>query len=275
MKRIHKAGRRYGLLLVIRRAPRIGRSTRWLCRCDCGNSTTVYDSALSQGRTRSCGCSRHNPSRIVDTIHGRAGPEFSAWGSMIQRCTNPNHPAYHRYGGRGIQVCESWRRSFDKFFADMGPRPTPAYSIGRIDNDGNYESANCWWATKVEQRANQAEGCLGEFVEHRGLRLNLTGWDAQQGFPASTVSKRLCAGWSVEDAIDLPVGEYPPDKLPKGTMTFRGRTKSQRAWAAELEITPVALCLRLKKGWSVERALTTKGRSRTRTRREGPRQTCD
>lgn len=77
---------------------------------------------------------------------------------MRVRCRNPNHHGYHRYGGRGITICERWE-SFENFVADMGLRP-PGTTLDRIDNDGNYEPGNCRWATPVEQRANQQKQVL-------------------------------------------------------------------------------------------------------------------
>jgi len=73
---------------------------------------------------------------------------------MMQRCTDPNQPAYERYGARGITVCERWR-TFENFMADMGDRPQ-GMTIDRIDNGLGYEPGNCRWATTEEQHANQA-----------------------------------------------------------------------------------------------------------------------
>jgi hypothetical protein len=33
---------------------------------------------------------------------------YSIWKSMMARCYNPNDRGYHRYGGRGIKVCDEW-----------------------------------------------------------------------------------------------------------------------------------------------------------------------
>ena len=76
---------------------------------------------------------------------------------MKVRCTNPRSPGWKDYGGRGISVCERWLHSFQDFFADVGPRPSDRHSIGRLENDGNYEPGNVAWQTAVEQRANRRD----------------------------------------------------------------------------------------------------------------------
>ena len=72
---------------------------------------------------------------------------------MLERCTNPKKDNFADYGGRGIKVCDRWRR-YKNFLADMGKRP-PGMTLDRIDVNGNYEAGNCRWATASEQRRNQ------------------------------------------------------------------------------------------------------------------------
>lgn len=93
--------------------------------------------------------------------HGQVGTgAYSSWGAMKQRCTNPRHRDYARYGGRGVTVCAQWM-SFAGFFADMGERP-PGMTLERIDNDGNYEPGNVQWANRFAQARNRSNKRLTE-----------------------------------------------------------------------------------------------------------------
>lgn len=73
---------------------------------------------------------------------------------MKQRCFNPRAEGYENYGGRGITVDPSWL-SFETFNRDMGSRPDKSYSLDRINNNGNYEPANCIWSDRIQQNRNK------------------------------------------------------------------------------------------------------------------------
>lgn len=89
--------------------------------------------------------------------HGMSGTiEYQSWRNMRNRCYDQKNHAYHRYGGRGITVCNRWRKSFTAFFVDMGERPFPRAEIDRIDNDGNYEPSNCRWIAHIENIRNSS-----------------------------------------------------------------------------------------------------------------------
>lgn len=80
-------------------------------------------------------------------------PTYRSCEKMIQRCYNPNQEKYPYYGGRGVTVCERWRKSFAAFLADMGECPSEL-TLDRKDPTGNYEAGNCRWATWEEQHKN-------------------------------------------------------------------------------------------------------------------------
>jgi hypothetical protein len=80
--------------------------------------------------------------------------EYTAWQRAKSRCHNPKDKSYPRYAGRGIEMCEKWRNSYEAFLADVGPKPAPHLTLDRINNNGNYEPGNVRWATWSQQRIN-------------------------------------------------------------------------------------------------------------------------
>lgn len=159
-RKVNLVGLRFSRLKVVSEAqPYKSPSGRlyimWNCICDCGNTTVVRSSALKPNGSKSCGCFSADSTKERATTHGMTRtPTYTSYRAMVKRCSNPNDPAYAQYGGRGIQVCERWKISFENFLADMGLRPKRR-TLDRIETNGNYEPGNCRWATKSEQQLNR------------------------------------------------------------------------------------------------------------------------
>lgn len=154
-------GQRFTRLLVLRPSLPVFMSGKlrpaWKCLCDCGKTAICLGESLRTNHTKSCGCLHLEKNRTNNLLHGhnrvgKRSPEYKSWDAMTQRTSNPNFIDYKNYGGRGIAVCERWRK-FENFLADMGARPD-GMSLDRINNDGNYEPGNCRWATRMQQRQN-------------------------------------------------------------------------------------------------------------------------
>lgn len=196
MRRMDLAGQRFGRLTVVCLVD-AARPTRWSCACDCGAAVSVAAHCLRNGDTKSCGCLSSERFRS----HGRSGtPTHKSWVAMKIRCTYPSAPNFHRYGGRGISVCERWLK-FENFLADMGERPSADHSLDRINNDGNYEPGNCRWATRKEQARNTPNVVL---ITINGRTQSRAAWLEEAGIPYPTFQSRVRDyGYSPEEAIAL------------------------------------------------------------------------
>ncbi len=129
---------------------------------------------------------------------------YRAWCAMKARCFNKNNKSYHRYGGRGITVCDRWL-SFENFHKDMYTRwlfHTKLFkqtTIDRINNDGDYCKENCRWATNKQQSNNRSSNRI---IEHNGQSLSLRQWSEKLGIKRTTITQRLDSyGWSVGRAL--------------------------------------------------------------------------
>ena len=128
------------------------------------------------------------------SVHKKEGNSYRA---MKNRCLSPSYRAYHRYGGRGIRICDRWlgKDGFKHFYEDMGDRPE-GMSLDRIDPDGNYCPENCRWATQKMQVCNSARKSKAKVTSEEMA-------EAKCSIPL--VYERLRLGWSKEDALSIPI----------------------------------------------------------------------
>jgi len=199
-------GRKFGRLTVLARAANRGIVVCWICRCDCGNNTTVRSASLKKGMTKSCGCLYAETVGKWNIKHsGEGSVEYRVWASMKNRCYNPHSEKYPMYGGRGIFVCQEWRDDFVRFYTDMGPRPSAKHSIERIDNDGPYSPHNCRWATMIEQQNNRRSNRM---FTYQGKTLSVAAWAREIGVPKTRLYDRLELGWPIARVLTEPCRKY-------------------------------------------------------------------
>lgn len=205
-------GQKFGRLTVVKRAEdmydKFGRHTMWECPCECGKTTIVGTSTLTCGVTKSCGCYKSEVTSKRAKTHGMSKTRlYGVWRTMLSRCYNENTKKYKLYGDRGIQVCDEWHK-FENFYewtisngydenADFGE-----CTIDRINNDGNYCPENCRWATRLEQANNTR---TNHFLEWNNENHTISQWANIVGINRRTISERINSGWSVEDALTIPI----------------------------------------------------------------------
>lgn len=208
-------GQKFGRLLVIQKAsPSKSRGPRWLCKCDCGAFRIVSAYNLKTGKTQSCGCLHKEQVAHLNKKHGEFKTRlYRIWAGVVDRCENSKKPAYENYGGRGIVVCDEWRKSYEAFrdwalvtgYADN-------LTIERINNDGNYEPNNCRWATRKEQARNRRR-------THLILGKSLAQWAEETGIHRGTIRSRIVDfGWSPEDAVSTPAKPRTKKNDVRGAM---------------------------------------------------------
>lgn len=185
---------RWGMLTVGARVAGTSGGAKWVCTCDCGNVIEVYGKNLRKKKRpqQSCGCVS-----LGSRTHSMSKTAvYGIWAKMLQRCGNPNDPAYLDYGGRGIAVCDGWRK-FENFLADMGERPTPDHSIERRDNDRGYEPGNCYWLPRSKQSLNRRNNV---YVDLGGETVTASEAARRLGVKYTTFLYRLSIGKTVAES---------------------------------------------------------------------------
>lgn len=198
---------RHAAWLVANKERRVGHVVRL-----CLNCKQEFHAPRWQVRgccTRKCAATYTWKTNRAKEMHGHSltggAPSltYMSWQRMLARCEYTKNPSYHRYGARGITVCERWH-SFVNFLADMGERPA-GMQLDRIDNDGNYEPGNCRWVSPKENSRHRSSNVMLTF---NGVTQCLSAWAEETGVPQWVISTRRLKGWPTERLLTEPVKRY-------------------------------------------------------------------
>lgn len=194
----------FGQWLVLERAHNnLNGATQWWCQCICGTRRIVVAGNLASGQSLSCGCYKEEKNTQRLRTHGQAyTSEYRIWAKMKERCYNPHSNRFKSYGGRGITVCEAWRTSFEAFYQDMGPRPSPHHSLERRNNNASYTPENTYWTTPDIQARNTRRNIL---LTLNGDTFCAEDWAFIKGIHAQTLLWRKHAGWPDEETLNTPI----------------------------------------------------------------------
>lgn len=252
---IDLTGQRFGRLTALKY---VG-DRKWLFKCDCGKEKIIRAADVKSGRTQSCGC--YMIERIIEThtTHNMTNTRlYKIYAGMKQRCLDKNSEEYHRYGGRGIVICQEWLDDFMNFYnwaiennydenANRGQ-----CTIERIDNDGNYCPENCRWATQQEQAKNKSKPT----VEICGESHSLKEWSKITGLPIYTIRNRIRANWKDEEILSIPnERENRIIHLDSKVITYNGETHNLVEWSKITGISNRVIAERIRMGFTPEQAL--------------------
>lgn len=236
--------------------------------CICGVTRFYLFDLLSRGETKSCGCLRNeliSKQGKLRLTHGmRKHPLYLVWKGMKGRCYNKGDIGYKNYGGRGIGICDEWLEK-PKLFFDWAIENgwQQGLDIDRENNDGYYSPTNCRFVPpKISSRNRRSNRWITAFGETKCL----TDWakDKRCKISFKRLWVRLAeSSWnSVEEMLITPPkmrGQNISNRVENKTVFAFGEEKSIAEWLKDERCLAdeERLRLRLKKGWSPEKALTT------------------
>jgi len=197
------SNQKFGLLTVVKRV-KIKDKFRWECLCECGKTTYAEASRLRYKRKQSCGClaTKKATKHGLYNENGKERVLYKRWITMKARCYNPKNKDFHRYGAKGISVCDEWKHDFLTFYNwSINNGFDKSLTIDRIDGAKGYYPENCRYATVRQQNNNTKSNVT---IEYNGDKDTISMMASKYNIRYGLLVYRIKAGWNLIDAFTKP-----------------------------------------------------------------------
>lgn len=200
MKQENLSNQKFNKLTAIEFAFKKDNKRFWRCICECGNQTFVNVYNLKHNKVRSCGCQKRENLIMRSTKHSMRNTKiYNVWKGIKSRCYNKNSKAFINYGKRGISMCSEWKNDFTIFYNwSIENGYHEGLTIDRIDNNGNYEPANCRWVDRLTQNNNTRST---KHYIYKGQDYTLSDLSLKFKINRNTLKSKLRRGVDLEDII--------------------------------------------------------------------------
>lgn len=155
-----------GNLKIIEKIHAKNKHFMMLLKCLCGSDIELSFNKYGLSNKVFLDCGLDTCQYVISKTRIQNFNLYQVWLDIKQKCYNPNNKDFQTYGLRGIIMLTTWVNDFQAFkdyVNTLSPNklqfilahPNDRCTLGRIDNNGNYEPNNLRWETDKEQAKNK------------------------------------------------------------------------------------------------------------------------
>ena len=273
-------GKKFGLLTVIGQSPKTNPySNRFDFQCDCGNIISECPGRVLYGHKKSCGkCRKRNTSyeleqRITNSIGMKFG-KLTIIGVSHKNGSGKNYAKCKCECGNIIDVLPNSLFNNESKSCGCSKLNNPMLANNKSTSSGNYKDGRTkhslygTWTQMINRCENQKSKHYDRYGG-RGIKVCEEWHDFWSFVKWSDSIGGKPNGYTL-DRIDND-GNYCPEncrwsdwetqtsnKSSNRYITYNGKTQTIHQWSIDIGLNEQTLTNRINRGWSIERALTTK-----------------
>ena len=273
-------GKKFGLLTVIGQSPKTNPySNRFDFQCDCGNIISECPGRVLYGHKKSCGkCRKRNTSyeleqRITNSIGMKFG-KLTIIGVSHKNGSGKNYAKCKCECGNIIDVLPNSLFNNESKSCGCSKLNNPMLANNKSTSSGNYKDGrtkHSLYGTWT-QMINRCENPKSKHYDRyggRGIKVceewhdfwSFVKWsDSIGGKPNGYTLDRIDndGNYCPENFRWADWGTQMSNKSSNRYITYNGKTQTIHQWSIDIGLNEQTLTNRINRGWSIERALTTK-----------------